>query len=291
MDELTDKAVLKDRWHMRGWSDVLVVMLGTMALGLLWGIVLGGLVFWLGRWRRLKTVAIWLLIPCLFLTWIVVQSTRRQTLHDQVAARFTSSAVPAEQESTADAFKGLMPASELVTRTISDTQPSANSGAVSERVGWSDERHTEQAVTSQVLPVQLPMTWATRRWNADVARLIADFPVIAFGNNPGVFQEKLNLLYTPGRSNRQKLEAAYAAAIADGRWDQPPLVDRAAEDAKWNVEATAFVQAHPSLRNPQNAKVLQENLEALHQPNLTNLQMLQLAYQILVADPNWVGPT
>src|SRR5574337_1898125 len=54
-------------------------------------------------------------------------------------------------------------------------------------------------------------------WNAEVARFIADFPALTVPSNGPIFQEKLDLLYSPNKTTKQKLEAAYMAAIAD-RW-------------------------------------------------------------------------
>ncbi|WP_449426220.1 hypothetical protein [Rhodanobacter lindaniclasticus] len=51
--------------------------------------------------------------------------------------------------------------------------------------------------------------------------------------NSAIFQEKLNLLYSPNKTAKQKLEDAYMAAVADPGWQPATPVDRAVEDASW----------------------------------------------------------
>src|SRR5574337_727960 len=126
-------------------------------------------------------------------------------------------------------------------------------------------------------------------WNAEVARFIADFPALTVPSNGPIFQEKLDLLYSPNKTTKQKLEAAYMAAIADPNWQPAAPVDRVAENANWDKDASTFEKAHPQMFVGANETVLQEYVNALSRPGLTNNQLLELSYRAALADRRWTN--
>ncbi|CAM5573418.1 hypothetical protein RLIN73S_00960 [Rhodanobacter lindaniclasticus] len=105
--------------------------------------------------------------------------------------------------------------------------------------------------------------------------------------NSAIFQEKLNLLYSPNKTAKQKLEDAYMAAVADPGWQPATPVDRAVEDASWDKDARDFERTHPEIYKGKNEAVLQEYVNALARPGLTNNQLLELAYRVAVVDRRW----
>src|SRR5574337_479286 len=84
---MTDKNDAGPSGWRRYWPDSRVLLFGIGALGAIPGILLAALASWLRRWPSIRTVALWLMIPCLCVTWMVVQNQRRQHLRDVAEAR------------------------------------------------------------------------------------------------------------------------------------------------------------------------------------------------------------
>lgn len=60
-------------------------------------------------------------------------------------------------------------------------------------------------------------------WNSDANAFEAAHPAVSFGGNAKLIQAQLETLNQPGKlTNRQLIDAAYAAATADPRWASTP---------------------------------------------------------------------
>lgn len=62
----------------------------------------------------------------------------------------------------------------------------------------------------------------TARWNSDVQNLFKEHPVLNYGGNAAILQEKLYEVAKPGMSNQDMLQQAYYATTTDRRWSQTP---------------------------------------------------------------------
>lgn len=60
------------------------------------------------------------------------------------------------------------------------------------------------------------------QWNSDVQDIFREHPVLNYGNNAKIFQEKLYQVAKPGMTNQDMLQLAYYATTTDRRWSQTP---------------------------------------------------------------------
>lgn len=249
MDDLAGAAASKNQWWMH-WPEWLVFLLANGGLGTLWGILLAGMLWWLGRWPRVRTVTCWILIPCLFAVFAVTQTTRRQNTHELAVAALAPSAgrsVSApELVPIAPAPLDSAPVGDITTpakvapsegpwqRYRSNEDESASQG--NESRCQSNDPKTGQCLQWAIPPPgyhwdnspgfapapQVDAAAEAARWNTDAATFVHDHPALSFGQNMRLIQEKLNIGSRSGLTNAETLAKAYAATVSDSRWSSSP---------------------------------------------------------------------
>lgn len=304
-----------------GWSTWLTLIgayCGGYVAGLLGTVLVGGLLLFLTRWRKAQITAALVLIPVLFIVGSVLrteQINRRAVTHR--LAQTAQENVPQQSPVMQQAMEAAQPADDdwnRVTSAFEQAHPDLKLGnnaammqdAVNRLVepdistsNLLEKAYAAATLTAGWTPVEVDSMqtkagsqvttkdWRTIQWNADVARMIADFPEVTYARNQEIFQEKINLLATSDMTNRIKLETAYRAASADAGWEQRVAIDQSAEAAKWGNDLASFLRAHPDLGHAGNKKILLEYVGQLTRPGLTNVQILELAYRVSEADRRW----
>lgn len=202
MTEKVEESLAERPWWRDSWPYLLVVVFATGAFGLLGGLVISGIVWWLGRWRRVQIVAFLVLIPCLFVTWMVVQNQRRQHLHEVATA--VASAVEEAPSHSGEATLLAVGSASIVYDALDPENPK-NDGQVPPA---PFEEHPRISAAGSA------------EWNTSVAIFMGRNPSIFNPNNNKLFDEKLAENASEMMTDEDRLRTAYFAAVADPRWEK-----------------------------------------------------------------------
>lgn len=126
---------------------------------------------------------------------------------------------------------------------------------------------------------------AAEAWNNAAAAFEQSHPDLKLGSNEAILQEKLQAYANSTLSATAMLDGAYAAAIGAPGWTRRSA--SADENAEWSAEVEVFLNEYPALRYGNNLSILQEKLNQVARPNMTNRQMLQAAYDATLTDRRW----
>jgi len=204
----------KSAVELFGWSGIAtlaVTICGGYLAGLLGGLIFGGMALYLSRWRKVHLVTALVLAPVLFVSGAILRQERglHHVTPEPVAALPQNVVAPNSASEDAD------------TVVWDDVQPTQPSATTQQKVNTTP---TVEAAANETTTVQPAVDDAAemRRWNSDVTEFVEEHPVLRYGNNAGILQEKLYLVGKRGMTNREMLQQAYYATTADRRWSQTP---------------------------------------------------------------------
>jgi hypothetical protein len=173
-------------------------------------LIFGGITLYLSRWRKVHLVTAFVLAPVLFVSGAILRQERR--LHhvapEPVAELPQSVATPNRSMGDANTvvWDDLQP-----TQSSATTQQKVNAPPIVEAANYATD--VQPAVDDAA---------EMRHWNSDVTAFVEEHPVLRYGNNASILQEKLYLVGKRGMTNREMLQQAYYATTADRRWSQTP---------------------------------------------------------------------
>lgn len=268
-----EETVSARSWWRGSWPYLVVVVLATGSFGLLGGLVISGIVWWLERWRRVQIVVLWVLIPCLLVTFMVAKSTQKQRAHDVAMAIVRGDPV-AEATTSKPLDSSAKPDTEpnyfdrFDSKRIVD--PWAKNAGVTTAAGGRELRCTQWSPqTGQCSKVDVPplgFTWSTALTEAQIAAQASP---------------------EWGGLVRASIDRGAAKLAAQWNAENNAAAARAADEQEWNRAASYFESNHPDIYYQHNAAIVQEMLEQLGGSGLSNEVMLARAYAAAKADSRW----